>query len=221
MLVSDGKYIAVLDDDDYWTPTNLRERVQVMEADPECPVCYTDCWRVNDKDKWRYWDCSKGNPFPNILSPAALLRGDIFRKLGGWDPWLDYYHAELDYYLRLDYKNFIHIPKPLAVTTMGSNQMSTNRLKEAEQLDYIVTKHIDTLKTDRKKLAYYYIRIGLHIVEGKSNGRSYFKKALELYPRAYEAWGGLLLPRFFLLSLYRIYRRIKSYDSKVYENPFS
>ena len=221
LLSSKGKYIAILDDDDYWLPTNLEERVKVMEANSECPVCYTDCWRIDTKNRWKYWNCSIGNPFPNILSPSALLRGSTYRELDGWDPNLYYYHAEMDYYLRLGYKNFIHIAKPLAVTTAPISQMSLNRLKEAEQLDYIVEKHIDILRKDKKKLAYFYVRIGLHTIEGKGKGSNYFKYAIKVYPKAYEAWGGLLLPRSILLPLYKIYRRIKGYDSKVYENPLS
>lgn len=219
LLKSKGEYIAILDDDDYWVPTSLKVRVNAMDENPSCPVCYSDCWRIDRNGKKRYWDCSAGKPFPNILSPSALLRGSYFRKLGGWDKQFYIYHAELDYYLRVsDYAGFIHIPRPLAVTTAPSNSESQNRIADAEMLRLIVVKHLDLLEKDRKRLAYFFARIGLHTVEGGGNGRPWFVKSIDTYLGTWEAWGGLVLPRWALLLLYRVYRRLEGYDSRVYEN---
>ncbi len=84
----------------------------------------------------------------------------------------------------------------------------------------LVEKHWDILSKDKKTLAEYYARIGLHSVEAEESGASYFIKAIKTYPLVVEAWGGLILSainrRLFLL-LYKVYRRVLGYDTGVYK----
>ena len=221
MLASSSKYLAVLDDDDYWLPQNLEKKVAAMEANPWCEMCYSDIWRIGEDGKKRYWDSSKGKPFPNILPLSWLLRGDTFRKLGGLDERFKDYHGEVDYYIQVGGPSkFIHMGEPLAVMVMSPTSMSADRKKCAEGLKMLVEKHWDILSKDKKTLAEYYARIGLHSVEAEESGASYFIKAIKTYPLVVEAWGGLILSainrRLFLL-LYKVYRRVLGYDTGVYK----
>jgi glycosyltransferase involved in cell wall biosynthesis len=221
MLASSSKYLAVLDDDDYWLPQNLEKKVAVMEANSWCEMCYSDIWRIGKDGKRRYWDSSKGKPFPNILPLSWLLRGDTFRELGGFDRRLKDYHAEPDYYIRVGGPSkFIHIGEPLGVMVMSPTSMSADRKKCAEGLKMLLEKHRDILSKDKKTLAEYYTRIGLHSVEAGESGVRYFLNGIKTYPLVIEAWGGLVLSlisrRLFLL-LYKVYRRVMGYDTGVYE----
>ena len=48
-----GKYVAYLDGDDWWSdPLKLQKQADLMEADPECGMCYTrasNYWQATDR----------------------------------------------------------------------------------------------------------------------------------------------------------------------------
>jgi len=67
MLEARGDYIAILDDDDQWEPTYLEELVKALDENSQYGLAYCDAYRVDEKNNVRYWDSSKGKPFPNIL----------------------------------------------------------------------------------------------------------------------------------------------------------
>lgn len=221
MLASKGKYLAVMDDDDYWLPQNLERKVATMEANPWCELCYSDTWRVGEDGKKRYWDSSKGKPFPNILPVSWLLRGDTFREMGGFDERFKHYHGEVDYYIRVGGPSkFIHVNEPLGAYVASSDAMSKDRGKNVKALKMLVEKHWDILSKDKKALAEYYTRMGLHSVEAKESGVRYFLNAIKIYPWVVEAWGGLVLSaisRRLFLFLYKVYRRVLRYDTGVYK----
>jgi glycosyltransferase involved in cell wall biosynthesis len=216
MLNAEGKYIAVLDDDDWWKPSYLEKLVKALENNPAAPISYSDIIRADTKTgKEYYWDCSLGKPFPNILPSATLLRTETYKKVGGWDitTFCKGYHAEADYYIRVGgQKTFIHVPEPLVHADISPDAMSRNRRKNAEALLVLVKKHGHTF--DRKTLALYYTRIGLHYQEGNLGNRKYFTKAIKEYPFIPEAWGGLILSLIshkLFLTGYRTYRRATGY----------
>ena len=42
---SSGKYISLLDDDDYWKSEKVEKQVNALESNPQCGLCYTDYYR--------------------------------------------------------------------------------------------------------------------------------------------------------------------------------
>lgn len=46
---SKGKYIAILDSDDYWAPTKLEKQVKCLKTHPNIGLVYTNKLSVNDK----------------------------------------------------------------------------------------------------------------------------------------------------------------------------
>jgi len=215
MIQSEGKYIAILDDDDWWTPTYLEKLVFALETYPDSPLAYSDIIRVDTGGNEFYWNCSKGKPFPNILPSATLMRGDTFRWLGGWDSenFCRGYHAEADYYVRVGgTSKFIHIAKPLVYATISPDAMSYNRRGNVEALLLLIKKHKGTF--NHKELALYYTRVALHSIEGNMGNKRYFAKAILTYPFIPEAWSGLMLSmihRKLFLRGYTRYRKVLGY----------
>lgn len=90
-----GRYIARMDSDDVSLPQRLEMQVAFMNAHPEVGVLGTQV-RYIDVDgtrgsKPRYfshpdavtWDMLFNSPIPH---PSAMLRSDVVRMLGGYDP---------------------------------------------------------------------------------------------------------------------------------------
>ncbi len=95
---SNGKYVAFLDDDDEWLPEKLEKQVQALEDRPECAMCYTDGYRVNEKDKSGKRELIHASFFnPNLTfrellhedrigsTSQAMIRRSCFDKVGLFD----------------------------------------------------------------------------------------------------------------------------------------
>jgi len=172
--------------------------------------------RLYPDGKVRYWDSSKGKPFPNILPSCSIYRGDTFRKTGGWDVDIfRHYHTEADYYFRMGWpNNFIHISKPLVCLGTPPNAMSTDKTECAKMELVLINKHQDMLQSNKKALGELYARVGLHYAEAGQSRITYFIKAIKTHPQLLEAWAGLaliLINRKLFLWTYKIYRKILGY----------
>ena len=51
LSIANGKYICVLDSDDYWEPAKIEKQVLYMETHPECGACFTSVRSVNDNEE--------------------------------------------------------------------------------------------------------------------------------------------------------------------------
>ena len=48
-----GKYLAILEGDDFWLDTNkLKKQVELLEANPDCYICYTNSRIIGDSDEF-------------------------------------------------------------------------------------------------------------------------------------------------------------------------
>jgi len=89
--VSSGKYIAILEGDDYWTdPLKLQKQVNFMDVNPDFAICFhpVKIWhdgklkrdfitpKVNDVTTLK--DLAKGN---FMHTPSALFRNNLFDQL--------------------------------------------------------------------------------------------------------------------------------------------
>jgi glycosyltransferase involved in cell wall biosynthesis len=72
-----GAYVAFLDSDDLWLPQYLQTMVDVLEADEDAALAYTDAWRLDDATKRIYRRtamASQAPPHSPPRDPDALLQ---------------------------------------------------------------------------------------------------------------------------------------------------
>lgn len=112
MQRAQGKYIALLDDDDEWLPTKIERQVALLEARPEIGMVITDVVRMDARreafEHFRRRDFIPvdGWVLPYVLrnpalAPAsAMFRREVFEATGGFDRRMRT-AEDLDFHLRV------------------------------------------------------------------------------------------------------------------------
>ena len=70
---SSGKYVSLLDDDDYWKPEKIEKQVNTLESNPQCGICYTDYYREEV--------CPDGSTILHEDKINRLFQGDMHVKI--------------------------------------------------------------------------------------------------------------------------------------------
>jgi len=140
-----GKFFAFLDDDDLWPPDKLEWQVKYLEAKPGVGVVAGRCESFLDKIPTHraapIEDASANGPIDFILlarscpieSPGqTLIRWNLFRELGGFDPDPDLSGADdYDFWLRALRRNRIEL---LARIALFHRSHPGNASKNADQM---------------------------------------------------------------------------------------
>ena len=137
----DGKYIALLDSDDYWMPGKLLAQINFFKSNPDARICQTDeIWirngkRVNPKKKHTKLE---GDIYFEslelcLVSPSAvMLEKSLIDEVGMFDEKMPACE-DYDLWLRIGCKYPIYlINKPFIVKRGGH---SNNQLSETPGLD--------------------------------------------------------------------------------------
>jgi hypothetical protein len=91
-----GEFVAFLDDDDVWTPDNIRPHIALMDADPRVAavfgqIVHADHEMRHLRTAWPLTAEMQGDIFVRMLSGyypqvgATVVRGDVARALGLMD----------------------------------------------------------------------------------------------------------------------------------------
>lgn len=158
LKLAKGKYVAFLDDDDYWTEHHLLDMVEYMDFHDECGLVYTNRWILDVKqnkktlanvsipdyvNKVDYLDV---HGFPILFSATMIRKSEIDA------------HVNLDDYIRLDipiqdwptamllapYSDFHYIDCPSVVYRSYAGSMSKPR-----EYDIIVNKYAKEKRMNR------------------------------------------------------------------------
>lgn len=147
-----GEFIALLDDDDRWTPDKLQWQVEALSADADAVLVYGDYGRLEaDGGLSRYEkkDCPSGNVYRAfrrqswILSPGQTLIGAAaLRKIGGFDPAI-WGSDDWDLYIRLARcGRFIYQPRLCLHYRVHGANASRRALQHVRNHWKVVRRHI-------------------------------------------------------------------------------
>jgi glycosyltransferase involved in cell wall biosynthesis len=166
-----GKYIEALDADDYFDPSFFAKAVAILEQEPTTAVVTSYIKYFGNKT-----GISKprgGNAFNFLFSnqcPAcAMVRKDIWDKVGGYDESMKLGYEDWEFYLRITKLNMeVHlIPECLLFyrQTEKSTLKNDTHPNRAGIIQYILEKHKDwyveclTKLIDNKEVIYTESRI--------------------------------------------------------------
>jgi len=155
---SRGKYVALLNSDDYWLPGKLGKQVDFMEANPEFGACFTWADLVDDSGNKVSGSEAKWNDVfrqPNrsqaewlrhffyhgncICHPSILIRRDIYSHIGFYNPALRQL-PDFELWIRLVKHYPIHIIEETLVGHLrtGGNTSVSNTENAARNITELV-----------------------------------------------------------------------------------
>ena len=140
LSLSNGEFVAILDQDDLWAPEKLELQVGLMDSKPDVGVVYSAGYTVGGdgtilraERTSRYCrgeitgSLLKGN---YISCPTVMFRASALKKVGGFRTDLKI-AEEYDMYLRLARVcKFDFVDKPLARYRVHSSNTSKDRAKD-------------------------------------------------------------------------------------------
>jgi hypothetical protein len=171
-----GKYIAALDADDYFEPSFFAKAVAILEQEPNTAVVTSYIKYFGNKT-----GISKprgGNAFNFLFSnqcPAcAMVRKEVWDKVGGYDESMKLGYEDWEFYLRITKLDMeVHlIPEYLLFyrQTEKSTLKNYTHPNRADIIQYILEKHKDwyveclTKLIDKKEVIYTESRISFSII---------------------------------------------------------
>ncbi len=153
-----GKYVALLNSDDYWLPGKLGKQVEIMESDPKLGACFTWADLVDESGKvitgieatwsdvfrqpnrtqaeWFNYFFFSGNC---ICHPSMLIRRDVYTHLGFYNPALRQL-PDFEMWIRLVKHYPIHIIEETLVGHLrtGGNTSALNHVNTARNLNELL-----------------------------------------------------------------------------------
>ena len=192
-----GEYIAFQDSDDEWLPEKLALQVKVFQKNSDLlGMVYSDMWRITHHRQEPYYSpkINQGDrdlhkwaldlQVKNIGIGSTLIRKEVWNKTGLFDENLQCLE-DMEFFIRLSkYYGFQHINQPLVKYYQSGDNLTDNLSLVIQSLEYILQKHFSEIQRYISILSRHYLRIARYylLIEKKSEGWTYFKKALKTYP---------------------------------------
>lgn len=242
IMMSKGKYIALLDDDDEWLPQKLELQYNSFKkSSPKIGIIYTGAIyvdRVTDKIL-EYSAPSKRGDISNELiksdcvvsgGSSALIRKECFQEEGLFDENIPACEA-YDMWIRLSKSfHFDYINQFLVKYYQHENRINTNFKLLISGIEAIQRKYYHFFSQSRKSSSNLYFNLGLlHCYDSNmEKGRRALFRSIVLYPFSFKYYFYLTMAlagakNFLYLSnvkdngaaLIRNYKRL--FISKLYE----
>jgi len=211
-----GRYICFVDSDDVVLPERFAKQVAQFDGDAELGLVFADALIIDSQgDKIGKFsdvypvvpgDVSQMLAMHYCFTPmiTAMVRADVLRKTGPFEkpgPISDYMKwIEVAHISKVHYD-----PEPLGCWRrhQASTSKQANKVKSYAKtraaLKRILRKY-PTLQAEigkkmlkRYSRSYFLTAFWLAADGNVSRARKYYCKAVKLYPRSFENWGGLIL----------------------------
>lgn len=168
MRLANGEFIALLDSDDEWEPGKLEKQVDFLCAHPDYGMVVTDVRRIDAKrntiDIFRRRDVTPkdGDVFSDVLlnpalAPAsAMLRKDVFVRLGGFDESLRT-AEDIEFHLRVaaSYKIGV-IEESLTIAMRSGDGLSSDANSDSDYIrvvENVIRKERDRISPEVRNAA--------------------------------------------------------------------
>ena len=213
-----GKYLAILDVDDEWTPEKLELSLECFQKNPDIDVVFHDkvLCDINGKEKN---DCWTGRPITHrlllfednkISNSASVMRTSKFRDLEGFDETLRE-REDWDFWMRAAKESmvFFHLPQILLrYHVHGSNLHLNNIERNRKYMLKIFHQHFEMRfpKKPMDRFRYFRMRSMLNrvIVSYQLRNNNFYEALKEVFiclfwwPFAWKNYG------YFILALIKI-----------------
>jgi glycosyltransferase involved in cell wall biosynthesis len=202
---SRAEYIAFQDDDDEWMPDKL-EKQMICFTDPssKIDVVYSGFWRTGDNKK-TFTPAQdilqkEGNIHTELLkknfitTPVVVIKKECFSKAGMFDENISRL-VDWEMWIRVSkYYNFKYINKALLISEEQPDGIWTNTKILIQALEYILIKHFNDFKKEKKALARHCFSLAFMLMaDGEIiKARHYFIKSVKFDPLKIKYLLGLL-----------------------------
>lgn len=167
LVLAAGKYIALLDADDFFLPTKLFDQVAYLEAHPDCDFCYCKVYHFfhSHPQKTYYFKLDQPSGYlfkkllgSNFINPLSVVfRKNIFEKYGGFGPayrWADEQYLWLKF--AFNKVKFCYLDKALGYCRLHPESFTNrpNYLQKSQE-DYLqILKLMRTWMSDEEIQSY-------------------------------------------------------------------
>ena len=208
-----GKYLAILDVDDEWTPEKLELCLECFQKNPDIDVVFHDkvLCNINGKEKK---DCWTGRPITHrlllfednkISNSASVMRTSKFRELEGFDETLRE-REDWDFWMRAAKESmvFFHLPQILLKYHVHGSNLHLNNIERNRNYMLKIFHHHFEMRFPKKlmdRFRYFRMRSMLNrvIVSCYLKHENYFKTFKEVFicvfwwPFAWKNYGYFIL----------------------------
>lgn len=172
-----GNFVAFLDSDDLYLPHKLSLHIDFLLSHPDIDISYSETRYFNNKPEDAFSIGKRpqieGDPFSKLIrgnfipSNAFVVKTDMIRKIGGYDPSLRA-HEDWDMLLRLSLSGaqFGYINAVTNLVRIHASNMTKQRRRMVESEIIVINKvwQMKLSKSQRKELDSALLPQGLHII---------------------------------------------------------
>ena len=229
-----GRYICFVDSDDMVLPERFAKQVALLDGDAELGLVFADALIIDSQGV----EIGKfGDVYPVVSGDTAqmlamhycftpmitvMVRADVLRKTGPFEkpgPISDYMKwIEVAHISKVHYN-----PEPLGCWRrhQASTSKQANKVKSYAKTRAVlkrILRKYPTLEAEigkkivkRYSRSYFLTAFWLAADGNVRRARKYYCKAVKLYPRSFENWGGLILTCFPARNLVaRLHRYVRA-----------